>query len=231
MENTQLDKNQVEMLDGLTVDGVAQAAAVRVEDEVGLTKASILLQGIKGLLRQVDGVFSPPTKATHAAWKSILAARKKVEGPILDAERVVKVEVGRYHGALEAAALKARRDAEAKARAEEEERRLAEAIEAEKRGMSNVADAILDAPPEPVQVVVPPTPPAPRVAGISTRKGYKAKVVDIEKFVRFALENKEWFYLVDIDQAALNACATRYKEELELPGITLVVSTVVSSRQ
>ncbi len=123
-------------------------------------------------------------------------------------------------------ATKAREAAEAKAKAEQEERFLQEALRREQEGDKETADLILNAaeelpPPEtePVSVPVVPTPaveplsltPAvPKVEGLSFGVDWKWEVSDIEKVPRKYMK---------LDESAIGGVVRAMKDKTEIPGI------------
>ena len=255
------DETQVAKLDDQTADIVIRAQECVVNDDTGLVVASTLLGGIKALLAESASVFDEPQAAAHAAHKAIIAARKKVDDPLKRAEKSVKVAVSNYHAEIYRRQEEARLAAEAEAKRLEEEQikrereaaeaeakriadeeaRLAAAIRAEEEGDQDVADAILDAAPEPVPVPapieLPPAPSIPRVAppakvaGMGTSKKYTAKVVDLGILVAWALRTGQYTEYLSAIQSALNKKASEDKGRFNIPGCELVVEVVVSSRK
>jgi len=231
MSDPKVDPKAVEHLDGESSDITIRAMALVVSDKASLEVASAMLQGIKLLLQEVDEVFGPPTKAAHAAHRSILDARRKVETPIKVAETDVKAAVATYHNQLRKDAEAARKIEADRLRQQEEDRRLAAAVAAEARGQDEAADRIINAPPpEPVKPLIT-TPPPPKVAGIGTRQAFTGKVVDIRAFTEWVLDTCAFTEYLELKQGALDRAIQRKKGDVTIPGVEIHEQTVVASRK
>lgn len=104
---------------------------------------------------------------------------------------------------------------------------VAEAAELEARGQSVAAERVIDAPMHlpAVRVAAP-----PKTEGVSTSRRYWAEVVDIDAFLRGAIEGKVPMALVIPDQKALDALARASKEALKLTGVIVRSEAVVRAQ-
>lgn len=231
MSELKVNEKAVEHLDVQSNDITIRAAALVVEDKASLEVASLMLQSIKVLLGEVDDVFKPPTQAAHAAHRSILDARRRVETPLKTAEVDVKAAVATYHNAIRKAAEAARKLEADRLRKQEEDRRLEAALAAEKRGQDKTAERIIEAPAPVLSKPLITTPPPPKVKGISTRTAYSAVITDLPAFIQWSLDTLAFSEYFDLKQSKLDAAVQRKKGDVTIPGVEIREQTVVASRK
>lgn len=126
-----------------------------------------LTEELKPMLQEIERTWRPMQKKTHEAHREVVAQRRRYEGPLLQAEQIVKhamgahtIEQRRIVAAAEADRLRvAREAAEAEA--------LAEASRLEEAGHAEAAEERISAPVVPV--VGAPAPEPPKAEGVSTR--------------------------------------------------------------
>lgn len=232
-----------------------QARAIAIADHEGFAQAGEFLLGVKALRKEVDATFDPIIAANHAAWKTALASKAKVETPIAEAERFVKVGMAGYQQAQErlrrVAEEAARRERErlereqaAAAAAERgrlekeaEERRLQAAIEAEAAGDKQAADRIIEAAPDPV--FVPPLAPifapapvmeAPRAAGVSFTEIWDGECIDLWALVQAIATSKAPLSLIEPSKQVIRGTARALRGEMKIPGIRVWSEKRVSAR-
>lgn len=206
---------------------VARAAAIEIHSQELYESAAAFLVACKSMQKEIGDTMDPVCQKAHEAHKSATATRAKFLDPVVKAEKLVKGKMGAYLQEQERKANEKRRAEEAIARKAEEDRRLAEASELEARGQTRAAERVIEAP-----IVLPSVPQAaaPTAAGVSSRKKYSAKVVDLMALVREVYAAKvSAFYLLP-NQSAIDALAAASKEGFALPGCELVVETVISGR-
>jgi len=199
----------------------AKAKEIKVRDQVSLDVANAFLRAVKGLLGKIAETFDPIIKQAHEAHRLAIEQRKKHEEPLLQAERIIKTEMGRY--LTEQARI--RQEAEEKARWEaaavEKARlqKLQDAIDAANAGKAEEADqkfeeAVAIEPPKPV------IPEPVKAQGTFLRKETKWRVVDLAAVPREFLT---------LDRARIEAIFRVQREKMAIPGIeTYEESTVVS---
>ena len=200
----------------------AKAKEIKVRDQVSLDTANAFLRGVKGLLGKIADTFDPIIKQAHEAHRQAIEQKKKHENPLIQAELIIKTEIGRYlteqARIRQAAVDKARWEA-----AEAERRRLAEmqaAIDAENAGKTEEAEkhfeeAIAIEPPKPV------IPEPVKAQGTFLRKDLKWRVVDPDAVPRE--------YLV-LDRQKVEAVFRIQREKMAIPGIETYEETTVVSR-
>lgn len=199
----------------------AKAQEIKVYDQVSLDTANAFLRGIKGLLSRIANTFDPIIKQAHEAHKQAIDKRKEHEEPLLQAERIIKAEMGRY--LTEQARI--RQEAEERARreaAEAERKRLAAmqaAIDAENAGKSEEAEKHL----EEAVAIEPPKPAIPepvKVQGTFLRKETKWRVVDLNAVPREFLA---------LDRARVEQVFRIQREKMAIPGIQVYFDETVVS--
>jgi len=151
----------------------ASALVVTTDDEDA--EASDTLRGLKTLRKRVADVFDPPIKAAHESHKAAIAAKKKVDGPLDEAEKLAKRKIGVYRLERDKRIREEQRKAEEAARRAAEDQRLREAEALERAGRKDAADMVLSQPPAPVTVA--PVVTAPKVEGTKTTKHWKHEVI------------------------------------------------------
>jgi len=162
---------------------VRQAEQITVvDDESNAAAGAFLTDVIKIALADLADTFDPIDDAQKAARKVTIAARKKHEQPLLDAQRIIKAAMGTYWTEQE----RIRKAAEAKrlddARREAEDRAVEEAARLEANGQQEAAEERLAAPVAPV--VTAPALEAPKVEGVSVRTNTTFRVTNEAKIGR-----------------------------------------------
>lgn len=163
-------------LEAETAVVVADARAIEITDQDSLDFAALYLtDGIKPALKRIAATFDPIDTAQKAARKITIAERKKLEGPLLEAERIIKTSIGDYQ--LEQQRVAAAEEAERirVAREEAEARQLEEAAALEEAGHEEAAIEKLAAPAVPVVVE---KPAAPKAEGVSVRTKPDFRIID-----------------------------------------------------
>lgn len=187
------------------------------------------LMRIKGFRKQIDSIFDPVVSAAHAAHKEAVASKKKLTDPLDMAERSFKLAMSAYQQEQDRIARveqeRLRKIAEENAR-KERERLEAQAIKAIEKGQDEKAEALL----EKSEQVVAFTPivqaETVKVAGISSRKVWKANIIDPAKVPAYISG-------VEIREISLGR-VERYINMTggtqQIPGIEMYEETIMSAR-
>lgn len=195
-----------------------QAKALTIVDPASYEKAGGVLVVIKGLRKRIDETFDPIISKAFAAHKEAKAQKTKVEAPLVVAEDYLKPLMARYNADQE----KKRREEEAKAQAEArkkaEDEQQARALAAEQRGDHKKAEAIISQPVVVAPVIIPKE--TPKVAGVSFRQTWKARVVDE------TLVPREYLC---VDTVKLNGYARSMKGSAMVAGVEFYSEDVVSA--
>lgn len=205
---------------------VEAARAIKIADNTDYGKAGEFLVEIKRRGKQVEAYWKPLKEQANAAWKAIVEKEKTMLSPLTEAETTIKREMARYSAEQEAA----RRAAEAEARRrqqEERDRLLADAIAAEKAG--NVASAAASvAMAEIVEDMAAPAviSEAPKAAGVSVRKTWKARVID-DALVPIIASG---VVIRPIDTSKLDGIARLTKGTAKIPGVEFFEESTTAVR-
>jgi len=205
---------------------LVQERSIAVTSAEGYGLAAEFLKEVKAAQKKVIGFFGPRSdkdigiKAkAHEAWKSIVALEKSFLDPLKNAETSVKQKMLGYQRQenRKAAAEQARLQAEADARAEKERERLLK--EAAKLKTPELQEQRLQEAEEVEAPVITVQTEVPKVDGISSRRAWKAEVVNKLAFLEAAINDQNLFGFVIIDEKALIRVAQATKGQVNYPGI------------
>ena len=214
----------VEVLDPLVVPvlppqlaaRIAAIAAIprtlRIVDEPTHHRAVLAHREAKSLVKEISSYCAP---AKQRALEITRLVRNAEAAAAADAEAVVawcNSAIPVYEREERRRAEDARRAAEAIARKIEEDKRIAEAEELQKRGLTEAAETVLETE-DPAPVVHTAPPAVSRVEGRSTRKLHRARVVNRN----LVPDDERGFWRID-DQV-LGEFARRTKGVVPVPGV------------
>lgn len=208
-----------------------QAAAVRIVNDVTYQHAADLLKGIKALRNEAETHHRPMIDAAHKAWKATLAGLQDIDEPLKAAEAEIKRKVGAYEIDQRRKAEDERRKMEAEVTRQREEaaRAAAEQARAEKATEAEVK-AVTDQAMQMPLIVPKVEPKFEKAEGVSSRLSYKAEVTDMLALVQHVAGNPSLLGLLKINEPALNAMARTQGATLQIPGVRVVGTPIVSVR-
>lgn len=183
------------------------------------TVAVDFLKDIKSMQKRVTEFFSPMKDAVHKAWKAVTEKESTMLSPLKDVESVVKQRVLVFDDTEERVRLDKQRklqaDADENARKEKErlEREAAKLKTPELREQRMAQAAAVTAP---VVIVATIT---VKQKGESTRKTWKARLVDKNALVKSATSSDLAMSILIFDQAAANKLAISTKGAVAVPGV------------
>jgi hypothetical protein len=215
-------ENLIEILSSEALAYPAKAKEIRIYDQTSLDTANAFLRGIKGLLSKIAETFDPIIKRNHEAHKKAIEERNKHQDPLLQAEWIIKTEMGRY--LTEQARIQREAEEKAKHEAAEAERKRLEtmqaAIEAENAGKTKEAERIFEQAlaVEAIKTIAPLT---IKAQGTFVRKEFKWRLVDKSKIPLDFLE---------LDEVAINKRVRALGFEADIPGIEVYEDTTVVAR-
>ena len=233
--------NEIEVVTKEVLSVPDRANLIIVKDQVSLTAANQVFLDIKGLRKKIEDTFSPIISAAHRTHQEAIAQRKKIEEPLIVAERYLNGQVTSYHQEIE----KKRREEEEIARQEavkaemarrkaEEDDRIRQAAELEAAGATEEAEALVNETVEenqkPIEVYIPP-PPTPKVEleGATVKTYWQAEVTDLRALCRAVADGKAAIACVEPNMTVLNAQARTLKKEMAIPGVRAVPTSSLSS--
>jgi len=233
--------NEIEVVTKEVLSVPDRANLIIVKDQVSLTAANQVFLDIKGLRKKIEDTFSPIISAAHRTHQEAIAQRKKIEEPLIVAERYLNGQVTSYHQEIE----KKRREEEEIARQEavkaemarrkaEEDDRIRQAAELEAAGATEEAEALVNETVEenqkPIEVYIPP-PPTPKVEleGATVKTYWQAEVTDLRALCRAVADGKAAIACVEPNMTVLNAQARALKKEMAIPGVRAVSTSSMAS--
>jgi len=149
------DKEEQE-LEKLVDQNVAIAKTFEQITAATLAPAAEFAAGLAALKKQIEAHHAPIKKATRDAWKVACAQEKELLAPVVEASAAVRASLARFEVARKTEEL------QAKKKAEEERKQLAEEMEV----------------PEEVLPAIPDIPVVADPAGLKFRTDYDFEVVD-----------------------------------------------------
>jgi hypothetical protein len=197
-----------------------RARAIVIRDQASYDAACEFVRGVKALRVKIADTFRPHIKRADEAHSALLKEMREADDPLAQAEKLAKDALATFNDTqARLAAEQQRRDIEA-ARAREEERRMQQAIDLERRGQGAAAEAMLSKP------VLFPAPPlqAPVVnrkgSGVSfSPKPLGGTCVDLLALVKFIAEHPTFVNLVQPNGTAINSQVRALGRECDIPGI------------
>lgn len=207
---------------------VEQARAITISSNDDYQLAGEFIRDIKTRAGDVVAYWKDPKSAAAKAHKDICAREKAMLEPLNQAEAIIKQTMMTYTRKVAEEERKAREEALRKQR-EEAERLLKEAAEAEAKGniieaetTLSMAQMVEEMPVAPVVAT-----PAPKAAGISTRKVWKARIVNAGQVpVSFG-----GMVIRPVDEKLLNQLAASSKGTIAIPGVEFYQEeTIAASR-
>lgn len=184
------------------------------------------LKKIKGLAKELDEQRKEITKPLDDEKAGVMDYYRPAQNFLADAESILKNKLNIYLQVVE----KRRREEQAKAEeaARKERERLEEqARKAEASGKSEKADALRE---NAAAVSTHVVQEAPKLAGVSVRTLWRAKVIDKRALVEAALNRSDVMSLIQVDETALNKLATALKENLSIPGVEAYSENSMSAK-
>jgi hypothetical protein len=211
-----------------------RARAVAIADDDSYNAAADLLKGIKALRGKIAETFDPHIKRAHDAHKALVKEKADTEAPLTEAEGILKRTLVSYQQTQERIRIEEARRLEEEARKAEETRQLEQAAALERQAsdtgdesMRAIAHEVLEAP---VAVAAVPVQRAtPRVAGISYRDQYTARVASTTKLIAFVAKHPEYSNLLTPNMTALNQLARAQKEMLQIDGVEVVKERIAAA--
>lgn len=88
--------NPVALLEKETQGIEADAEMVEVKDSRSYEGAANFLLGLKELRKKIDETFDGPIAAAHKAHREMIAAKKKHEAPVAEAELLIKLKMSKF---------------------------------------------------------------------------------------------------------------------------------------
>lgn len=197
--------------------------SIVVDNNEDVAKATACIKGIKGLQEEVNSASNPIIEQAHKAHKEAISQREKYLKPLMEIERKFKDAILVFNRKLEEEQRKRVKEANERLEKQAEERRqelLREAAKTtdawDKSDLKEQAEAVkpitCDAPGKVIEQ-----------EGLSIRKTWKAKVVDIN------IVPKEYL-IIEANMTKLNQFARENKNIRTIPGVEFFEETSTAVR-
>ena len=207
-----------------------QAKAIIIQTEQNRMLASDFLGSIKRLRKKIDEAYDGIVASIYKSHRLAVATKKQYSDPVDEAERIVKRKLADYQEQREMEARREQMAAEAAARKAAEDAQLAQAATLEAAGHKDAAEAVLNAPPAPAAVVHIDR-GLSKIDGMSSRKLYSCRVVNLQELAVFAVANPAILASCLLpNEKALDAMARAQKDSFRIPGCEVVVETSIAMR-
>lgn len=172
-------ENSFELVERESRTMLDQAREIVVESDEQYSEAGSFVMACKDMIAKIQAAFKDPKQKAFEAHRAITQMEKDTLSPVQSAMQIVSgVALSWKREQDRLAKEEADRIADEKRRADEEAR-LKEAERLEAAGKTKEAEKALEAPPAPRPTRF--VSPAPRVAGLSTTKKWKARIVNPDK--------------------------------------------------
>lgn len=215
-----MTETSLEKLEREVVGFPEQASRIIIHDDKTLKGANVFVVAIKKMRKEVKETFDPIIDKAHKAHREALDQKKKYEGPLIEAEKIVKLQIASYMNELD----RKRREAEEAARKAEEERKkleeekLKQAKSLEAAGYYEDAENLKNEIPTPAPLDIP---SAPKLEGTSISKIVKWRIKDFSQIPREYLE---------ADSAKITRAVKSSKGTIQIPGIEIYTEDSVAVR-
>ena len=211
---------------------------------------------IKTFKANVEAFIAPMRDPAYESWKAIKDRENKLLKTAETVEKIINPKMIAWKQREEARRREEQRAAEEAARKVAEEKRLAEAIEMERQAKARAEEARLAAEAgkaqqalrlqaesaarqaasvaaleRPIEVAPVVMPVAQKVDGVSSRKTYRAEVVDKLALIKAIVEGTASLEFVDANMSRLNSIARAMRETMNIPGVVAVAEESLAVRK
>ena len=220
--------NEIELRQELS-PVITKAGSIQIYNAEDYEFAAGFLKEVKGAQKKVADFWAPLKKKAHESWKGLTAKEAEMLQPLQSAEETVKFKLLSFQREEEKKRLEEQRklQAEADERARRErERLIKEAEKLKSPGLKEQRMAEAEMVEAPVITVQKET---PKVSGISTRKVWKAEVIDKKAFLQAAVNDNNLVGFITVDLSALNRVAGATKGAVNYPGIRFYEEEILAA--
>jgi len=202
-----------------------EAQAIVVEDQGSMGKANEFFLKLRAAKKKIEAVFEPHIKRAKDAKKAATATLKGLEEeqeraliPINEAEKFVNKEISLYVQVQREIREKNERAAREQARKDEENRRLALAVEAENAGQTKLAEAVLERPTAPPPAVMLPK-AEDSLKGATMISTWKYEVYDFRALVEACLAGTVPMEAIEPNDKTIGSWVRTAKDKFNWAGI------------
>jgi len=205
-----------------------KARGMEVTDQPSYDVATHFLKTIKAMRKKVADHDDPIIKSIRQSLETARDTKKEAEAPLIEAETMLKSRLIAFTEIEKEREREAQAMAEAEFAKREEERKLREAIEAEKAGAKPKAvERILTQPTTTPAPLV--TPTLQQASGISVREQWSAEVTSLMQLVQAVAQGKVPILALTANTTFLNSLARSLKGTMDIPGVRAVVNKTMAA--
>lgn len=208
-----------------------QAASMQVTDQATINRVNDFIgDSIDPLMNEANSVFDPIIAAAYKAHKAALAGKAKITVPLETVKALLKRRLAQFDADQKAIAEKERRRLQEIADREALEQREREIEDAEAQGApAEIINAIAEAPLPPAAVAAPaPTYTLPR--NLTPRETWTAEVHDHMALLKAIVARQQPAAYCPADMTTLNAIAKSLKGTMNIPGVRAVKTDTMTRR-
>jgi len=222
-----LDMLIEQKLETMGNQAILYAKSIVIANHEEYEGAADFLTEIKRRAKAVKDYWAEPKSRAKAAHQSVVDKEKAMLDPLSESETIVKRAMVTYQNAVEVARRKAEAEARERQRLEAE-RLMKEAVAAEEKG-DDAKASIAMAMAEMVEDMKAPMPNAvetPKASGISTRKVWKARIINpgLVPIMANGIEIRP------INSSAIDQLARMSRGTIEIPGVEFYEDVILSAR-
>lgn len=162
---------------------LGMAQEIRVTSDEEYSQAGEFVMGCKALIKKIEEAHAPNIERWHKGHKEAIADRDQTLTPVKQALNIAGGVALEYKREQDRLAKEEAAVVERERRRQEEEARIREAERLEAQGKNEEAEQVISKPieaPRPTRFET----PVPKVAGLSTKKERKARIVEPNKVGR-----------------------------------------------
>lgn len=200
--------------------------AFTIVDQAGYEYVVEIVKKVKDRRKMWSNMIKPVKEAARAAWQKVIDLEKEVDTPLSVIENeVCKPKLVAWEQEQERKRRAEQERIAKELKRQEEEAKLAVAVELEAGGNQAAADLVLETPSVAPAIELPKT---TAVKGISYRDIYSAVVTDKLAFVLAVAAGKIPLEAVSENGSFLNNQAKAFKGALAYPGVEVKVTRVAA---
>lgn len=202
------------------------AKAFTIVDQAGYEHVVEIVKKVKDRRKMWSNLIKPVKEAARSAWQKVVDLEKEVDTPLSVIENeVCKPKLVAWEIEQEKKRIAEQERIAAQIKRQEEEAKLAVAVELEEGGNKAAAEAVLD---QPVVMPAVELPKTTAVKGISYRDQYSAVVIDMKAFVAAVAAGTIPMEAITPNGPFLNNQAKAFKGALNYPGVEVKVNRIAA---
>lgn len=224
---TELMKYEADRSQHVNIAKIAHDLANAINDEASLRTAAELLVRIKEMRKKWIAKIKPMKDSAKKTHSDICTFEQEVDQPLKRAEvEILKPAMSKYEVVQERKRQADQAKLEREQQESQEDNKIDIAIEYEKKGDHETAQAIMEQPTVKIAVELP---KQAQAEGISYRWNYSARVIDIESLLKAIVSGNHPELCVLPNIPYLNQRARADKESFKIPGVELVKERIVAA--